>query len=30
MGEACEARRDELAHTLTLDQRKPLRAESYD
>jgi succinate-semialdehyde dehydrogenase/glutarate-semialdehyde dehydrogenase len=25
-----DGRRDELAHTLTLDQGKPLRAESYD
>src|SRR2546423_13555170 len=30
VADAIEARRDELAHTLTLDQGKPLRAESYD
>src|SRR5262249_31801692 len=28
--DAIEERRDALAHTLTLDQGKPLRAESYD
>ncbi len=27
---ACERRREELAHALTLDQGKPLRAEAYD
>jgi acyl-CoA reductase-like NAD-dependent aldehyde dehydrogenase len=30
VGDAIEERRDELAHTLTLDQGKPLRAEAYD
>jgi succinate-semialdehyde dehydrogenase/glutarate-semialdehyde dehydrogenase len=30
VGDAIEARRDELARTLTLDQGKPLRAEAYD
>jgi acyl-CoA reductase-like NAD-dependent aldehyde dehydrogenase len=30
VADAVEERRDELAHTLTLDQGKPLRAESYD
>ena len=30
VADAIEARRDELAHTLTLDQGKPLRAEAYD
>jgi acyl-CoA reductase-like NAD-dependent aldehyde dehydrogenase len=30
VGDAIEARRDELAQTLTLDQGKPLRAEAYD
>ena len=30
IGEACERRRDELAHALTLDQGKPLRSEAYD
>ena len=30
IGDAIEARRDELARTLTLDQGKPLRAEAYD
>jgi succinate-semialdehyde dehydrogenase/glutarate-semialdehyde dehydrogenase len=30
VADAIEERRDELAHTLTLDQGKPLRAESYD
>jgi len=30
VADVIEARRDELAHTLTLDQGKPLRAESYD
>jgi succinate-semialdehyde dehydrogenase/glutarate-semialdehyde dehydrogenase len=30
VADALEERRDELAHTLTLDQGKPLRAESYD
>jgi succinate-semialdehyde dehydrogenase/glutarate-semialdehyde dehydrogenase len=29
IGDAIEARRDDLARTLTLDQGKPLRAESY-
>jgi acyl-CoA reductase-like NAD-dependent aldehyde dehydrogenase len=29
VGDAIEARRDELARTLTLDQGKPLRAEAY-
>jgi acyl-CoA reductase-like NAD-dependent aldehyde dehydrogenase len=30
VGDVIEARRDELAHTLTLDQGKPLRAEAFD
>ena len=30
IGEICERRQDELAHLLTLDQGKPLQAESYD
>jgi acyl-CoA reductase-like NAD-dependent aldehyde dehydrogenase len=30
VGDAIEARRDELAQTLTLDQGKPLHAEAYD
>src|SRR5438445_6756790 len=30
VGDVIEERRDELAHTLTLDQGKPLRAEAYD
>jgi acyl-CoA reductase-like NAD-dependent aldehyde dehydrogenase len=30
VGEAIDARRDELARTLALDQGKPLRAEAYD
>jgi succinate-semialdehyde dehydrogenase/glutarate-semialdehyde dehydrogenase len=30
VGDLIEARRDELAHTLTLDQGKPLRAEAFD
>src|SRR5690349_16007573 len=30
VGDVIEARRDELARTLTLDQGKPLRAEAYD
>jgi len=30
IGEICARRRDELAHALTLDQGKPLRAEAYD
>src|SRR5216684_2027261 len=30
IGDEIERRRDELAHTLTLDQGKPLRAEAYD
>jgi acyl-CoA reductase-like NAD-dependent aldehyde dehydrogenase len=30
VGDAIEARRDELARTLTLDQGKPLQAEAYD
>jgi acyl-CoA reductase-like NAD-dependent aldehyde dehydrogenase len=30
IGDAIEARRDELARTLTLDQGKPLKAEAYD
>jgi acyl-CoA reductase-like NAD-dependent aldehyde dehydrogenase len=30
IGDLIEARRDELAHTLTLDQGKPLRAEAFD
>jgi len=30
IAEVIDGRRDELAHTLTLDQGKPLRAESYD
>jgi succinate-semialdehyde dehydrogenase/glutarate-semialdehyde dehydrogenase len=30
VGDIIEARRDELARTLTLDQGKPLRAEAYD
>jgi acyl-CoA reductase-like NAD-dependent aldehyde dehydrogenase len=30
VADAIEARRDELAHTLTLDQGKPLRSEAYD
>src|SRR5213078_4278094 len=30
VADAIEERRDALAHTLTLDQGKPLRAESYD
>jgi acyl-CoA reductase-like NAD-dependent aldehyde dehydrogenase len=30
VADAIEERRDDLAHTLTLDQGKPLRAESYD
>src|SRR5437763_17199185 len=29
IGDIIEGRRDELAHTLTLDQGKPLRAEAY-
>ncbi len=29
VGDLIEARRDELAHTLTLDQGKPLRAEAF-
>ena len=30
VGDVIEARRDELARTLTLDQGKPLHAEAYD
>jgi acyl-CoA reductase-like NAD-dependent aldehyde dehydrogenase len=30
VGDAIEARRDDLARTLTLDQGKPLKAEAYD
>jgi succinate-semialdehyde dehydrogenase/glutarate-semialdehyde dehydrogenase len=30
IGDAIEQRRENLAHTLTLDQGKPLRAEAYD
>ena len=30
VGDIIESRRDELAHTLTLDQGKPLRAEAFD
>src|SRR5437763_1288936 len=30
VGDVIEGRRDELAHTLTLDQGKPLRAEAFD
>ena len=30
VGDMIESRRDELAHTLTLDQGKPLHAEAYD
>ncbi|TML81149.1 MAG: aldehyde dehydrogenase, partial [Actinobacteria bacterium] len=30
VGDVIEERRDELAHTLTLDQGKPLRTEAYD
>src|SRR6266516_166505 len=30
VADAIEQRRDDLAHTLTLDQGKPLRAEAYD
>ena len=30
IGDLIEARRDDLAHTLTLDQGKPLRAEAFD
>jgi succinate-semialdehyde dehydrogenase/glutarate-semialdehyde dehydrogenase len=30
VGDIIEARRDELAHTLTLDQGKPLAAEAFD
>lgn len=30
VAEKIESRRDELAHTLTLDQGKPLRAEAFD
>jgi len=30
IADACERRRDELAHALTLDQGKPLHAEAYD
>ncbi|MEA2196718.1 MAG: hypothetical protein QOJ25_769 [Solirubrobacteraceae bacterium] len=30
VAEIIESRRDELAHTLTLDQGKPLRAEAFD
>ncbi len=30
VGDVIETRRDELAHTLTLDQGKPLRAEAFD
>ena len=30
VGDIIEARRDALAHTLTLDQGKPLRAEAFD
>ena len=30
IAEVIDGRRDDLAHTLTLDQGKPLRAESYD
>jgi succinate-semialdehyde dehydrogenase/glutarate-semialdehyde dehydrogenase len=30
IGDVIESRRDELAHTLTLDQGKPLRAEAFD
>src|SRR5438874_3100603 len=30
VADAIEERRDDLAHTLTLDQGKPLRAEAYD
>ena len=30
IADACERRRDELARVLTLDQGKPLHAESYD
>jgi succinate-semialdehyde dehydrogenase/glutarate-semialdehyde dehydrogenase len=30
IADACEARRDELARVLTLDQGKPLHTESYD
>src|SRR5882724_7287394 len=30
IADVCERRREELAHALTLDQGKPLQAESYD
>jgi succinate-semialdehyde dehydrogenase/glutarate-semialdehyde dehydrogenase len=30
VGDVIESRRDQLAHTLTLDQGKPLRAEAFD
>ena len=30
VADAIDERRDDLAHTLTLDQGKPLRAEAYD
>jgi acyl-CoA reductase-like NAD-dependent aldehyde dehydrogenase len=30
VADACERRREELAHALTLDQGKPLHAEAYD
>jgi succinate-semialdehyde dehydrogenase/glutarate-semialdehyde dehydrogenase len=30
VADACERRRDELAHALTLDQGKPLRSEAHD
>jgi acyl-CoA reductase-like NAD-dependent aldehyde dehydrogenase len=30
VADACERRREELAHALTLDQGKPLHSESYD
>jgi acyl-CoA reductase-like NAD-dependent aldehyde dehydrogenase len=30
VGDLIDSRRDELAHTLTLDQGKPLRAEAFD
>src|ERR1700690_2490995 len=30
VGDVIESRRDELAHTLTLDQGKPMKAEAFD
>ena len=30
VGDLIESRRDQLAHTLTLDQGKPMRAEAFD